>query len=79
MSLGFLRTLVDYFLLDVCHVLQASAMQVVVHDINHEIMARAGLQSIGVASGMGRGGVSRALCIIPGTLLSSLKASLYIA
>lgn len=41
-------------------------MQVMVHDINHEIMARAGLQSIGVASGMGRCGTSRALCLVPG-------------
>ena len=61
---------------------QAMLLQVVVHDINHDILAKAGLRSIGVASGMGRGGSNRALCIIPGmpqnvqkefSFLSSLK------
>jgi len=37
-----------------------------VHDIHSEVMARAGLQSVGVASGMGRGGLDRVLRITPG-------------
>ena len=41
-------------------------LQVAVHDIHSERMARAGLQSLGVASGMGRGGLDKVLRITPG-------------
>ena len=53
-------------------------LQVSVREVQQEIMARAGLQSLGTSSGLGRGGIFRALRIAPGeqqSLFHSFSAS----
>ena len=45
----------------------AGCVQVAVVDREKEVTARAGLQSMGASSGVGRGGVDRILRIVPGT------------